>query len=83
MSPMQKPLRKLIPLEIQIRGMARTTEKLREKAKMLNLQAQKELKGSIAYDLKMIVDAYDMALNQAANLQRDLAVENRRKAGGR
>ena len=86
---MQKPARLLAPLEVQVRAMARQTEKLRAKAAALALQALEQAQGvqelssdpmpeARARQLKRIVDAYDLALNEEWVLQRDLALAGRR-----
>ena len=70
-----KPIRKLDPLEVSIRDIARQTEKLRERVEQHRLTANAE--GMLV--LQRIVDRYDDILDDAALLQTNLATARRRR----
>ncbi|MDE2102502.1 MAG: hypothetical protein KGL39_34970 [Patescibacteria group bacterium] len=85
---MQKPARLLGKLELELRALGRAAEKLRAKAAALQRKEAEQAEGcreltpdpmpaARARQLKRIVDAYDLALNEQAVLQRDLAAAGR------
>lgn len=77
---MQKPARKLAPVEIFVCDIARKTERLRDRtADFLAAHAQPEH----AVRLKGMIDHFDATLNEAATLQRFLGDESRKQAAGK